>query len=66
MHLRSPPTHFHSDSGPEFIANQLRQWLYRLGMQTLFIEPGSPWENSYIESFNGKIRDELVDREIFR
>ena len=48
------PTHLCSDNGPEFIANQLRQWLTRLGVKTLFIEPGSPWENGYIESFNGK------------
>lgn len=43
----------------------MRQWLARLGVKTLFIEPGSPWENGYIESFNGKMRDELLDREIF-
>ena len=43
----------------------MRQWLTRLGVKTLFIEPGSPWENGYIESFNGKMRDELLDREIF-
>lgn len=59
------PTHLRSDSGPEFIANQMRQWLYRLGMQALFIEPGSLWENGYIGSFYNKIRDELLDREIF-
>jgi len=62
---RGVPTHLRSDNGPEFIANQLRQWLDRLGVQTLFIEPGSPWENGYIESFNGKMRDELLDREIY-
>lgn len=59
------PTHLRSDNGPEFIADQLRQWLTRLGVKTLFIEPGSPWENGYVESFNGKMRDELLDREIF-
>jgi transposase InsO family protein len=54
-----------SDNGPEFIASQLRLWLNQLGVQTLFIEPGSPWENGFIKSFNGKMRDELLDREIF-
>jgi len=62
---RRVPTHLRSDNGPEFIADQLRQWLARLGVKTLFIEPGSPWENGYVESFNGKMRDELLDREIF-
>ena len=62
---RGVPTHLRSDNGPEFISNQLRQWLTRLGVRTLFIEPGSPWENGYVESFNGKMRDELLDREIF-
>ena len=62
---RGVPNHLRSDNGPEFIANQLRQWLNRLGVKTLFIEPSSPWENGYIESFNGKMRDELLDREIF-
>ncbi len=51
--------------GPEFIANALRDWQNGLGVQTLYIEPGSPWENGYVESFNGKLRDELLDREIF-
>jgi transposase InsO family protein len=62
---RGTPAHLRSDNGPEFIAIQLRQWLNRLGVKTLFIEPGSPWENGFIESFNGKMRDELLDREIF-
>ena len=53
------------DSGPEFTAHAVRRWLSRVGVKTLFIEPGSPWENGYIESFNGKVRDELLDREIF-
>jgi len=52
-------------NGPEFIAHPLRQWLNRLGVRTLFIEPGSPWENGYVKSFNIKLRDELLDREIF-
>ena len=63
--LRGIPEHIRSDNGPEFTARSIRQWLSQLGVKTLFIEPGSPWENGYIESFNGKLRDELLDREIF-
>ena len=63
--LRGIPEHIRSDNGPEFTAKAVRKWLERLGVKTLFIEPGSPWENGYIESFNGKMRDELLDREIF-
>lgn len=59
------PAHIRSDNGPEFTATLMRQWLAALQVQTLFIEPGSPWENGYVESFNGKLRDELLDREIF-
>ena len=59
------PEHIRSDNGPEFTAKAVRKWLARLGVRTLFIEPGSPWENGYIESFNGKLRDELLNREIF-
>jgi transposase InsO family protein len=62
---RGTPTHIRSDNGPEFVAETVRLWLGRLGVQTLFIEPGSPWENGYIESFNGKFRDELLNGEIF-
>jgi len=62
---RGIPTHIRSDNGPEFCAKAVRGWLGRLGVGTLFIEPGSPWENGYIESFNGKLRDELLNREIF-
>jgi transposase InsO family protein len=62
---RGVPEHIRSDNGPEFTAELVRVWLERLGVQTLFIEPGSPWENGYVESFNGKLRDELLDREIF-
>ena len=51
--------------GPEFIATALRDWLSRIGVKTLYIEPGSPWENGYCESFNSKLRDELLAREIF-
>ena len=59
------PAHIRSDNGPEFTAALIRLWLEALQVQTLFIEPGSPWENGYVESFNGKLRDELLDREIF-
>jgi len=60
-----PPDHIRSDNGPEFIETALREWLTRLGVKTLYIEPGSPWENGYCESFNSKLRDELLAREIF-
>jgi putative transposase len=59
------PEHIRSDNGSEFTAKVVRQWLMRLGVRTLFIEPGSPWENGYIESFNGKLRDERLNGEIF-
>lgn len=59
------PKHVRSDNGPEFIAERVRVWLGELGSQPLFIEPGSPWENGYQESFNGKLRDELLNGEIF-
>ena len=62
---RGIPDHIRSDNGSEFTAKIVRKWLNRLGVKTLFIEPGSPWENGYIESFNGKLRDELLNREIF-
>ena len=62
---RGVPVHLRSDNGPEFIANALRDWLNKLRVKPLFIEPGSPWENGYVESFNGKMRDELLNREIF-
>ena len=63
--LRGIPEHIRSDNGPEFTAKAIRKWLGRIGVKTLFIEPGSPWENGYIESFNGKLRDELLNQEIF-
>jgi transposase InsO family protein len=63
--FRGIPEHIRSDNGPEFTARAVRRWLSRLGVKTLFIEKGSPWENGYIESFNGKLRDELLNREIF-
>lgn len=59
------PEHIRSDNGPEFIAKKLRRWLARLGTKTLYIEPGSPWENGYCESFNGKLKDECLKGEIF-
>jgi len=63
--LRGVPENLRSDNGPEFTAKVVREWLKRIGVRTLFIEPGSPWENGYIESFNGKLRDELLNGEIF-
>jgi len=63
--FRGIPEHIRSDNGPEFTAQAVTKWLNRLGVKTLFIERGSPWENGYIESFNGKLRDELLNREIF-
>jgi transposase InsO family protein len=62
---RGAPEYIRSDNGPEFTAKRVREWLMRVEVQTLFIEPGSPWENGYVESFNGKLRDELLNREIF-
>ncbi len=62
---RGVPIAIRSDNGPEFTAKAVSGWLKRVGVTTLFIEPGSPWENGYIESFNGKLRDELLDGEIF-
>jgi len=59
------PEHIRSDNGPEFAARSVRDWLPKVGVQTLFIEPGSPWENGYCESFNGKLRDELLNGEVF-
>ena len=58
------PEHIRSDNGPEFTARVVRQWLGHIGVKTLFIEPGSPWENGYNESFNGKLRDEVLNREV--
>ncbi len=63
--MKGIPEHIRSDNGTEFTAKAIRRWLNQLGVKTLFIEPGSPWENGYIESFNGKLRDELLNREIF-
>ena len=62
---RGPPVYLRSDNGPEFTAGAVRTWLARVGVTTLFIEPGSPWENGSGESFNGKLRDECLNRERF-
>lgn len=59
------PEHVRSDNAPEFTAKAIRKWLNDIEIKTLYIEPGSPWENGYIESFNGKLRDELLNGEIF-
>ena len=65
MLMRGIPEYLRSDNGPEFVARELRKWLASLGTGTLYIEPGSPWENGYCESFNGKLRDECLNGEIF-
>jgi len=63
--VRGVPGFIRSDNGPEFIANAIKDWLSNSGVKTLYIEPGSPWQNGYMESFNGKFRDELLNREQF-
>jgi putative transposase len=63
--LRGVPGHVRSDNGPEFVAKAVREWIAAVGARTAFIEPGSPWENGYCESFNSKLRDELLNGEIF-
>jgi transposase InsO family protein len=62
---RGTPTYLRSDNGSEFRSEEIKGWLGRLGVNPIFIEPGCPWENGFIESFNGKLRDELLNREIF-
>jgi transposase InsO family protein len=62
---RGVPEHICSDNGAEMTAKIVRSWLAKLGTKTLYIEPGSPWENGYCESFNGKLRDECLNGEIF-
>ena len=62
---RGSPDYIRSDNGPEFTAKAVREWLRNVAVNTLFIEPGSPWENGYNESFNGKLRDEFLARELF-
>ena len=66
MRERGVPRHIRSDNGPEFIAKAIRQWLGGGGVEALYIEPGAPWENGYAESFNSKVRDELLKRESSR
>ena len=62
---RGVPGYIRSDNGPEFVAMAVRAWISGVGAKTAFIEPGSPWENGYVESFNGKLRDELLNAEVF-
>ncbi len=62
---RGAPMHIRSDNGPEFIAKAIRSWMTEAGLETLYIEPGAPWENGYAESFNSKVRDELLNVEEF-
>ena len=63
--IRGIPAYIRSDNGPEFVAESVRRWIAAVGAQTAFIEPGSPWENGYIESFNARLRDELLNGEVF-
>jgi transposase InsO family protein len=63
--LRGPPEYIRPDNGPEFIAEKVRSWITAVGAKTAFIEPGSPWENGYCESFNARFRDELLNGETF-
>lgn len=63
--VRGTPLFLRSDNGPEFVAKEVRKWLDQADVNTLFIAPGSPWENGYVESFNGKLRDELLNGELF-
>ena len=63
--IHGPPEYIRSDNGPEFIATAVKDWLKEAGVQTIYIEPGSPWQNAYSESFNSRFRDELLDREVF-
>jgi putative transposase len=65
MLCHGTPAYLRSDNGPEFVARSLRGWVANVGTQTAYIEPGSPWENGYCESFNSKLRDELLNGEIF-
>lgn len=63
--VRGAPEYLRSDNGPEFVAKEIRGWLSKASVDTLYIQKASPWENGYVESFNGKLRDELLDRELF-
>jgi transposase InsO family protein len=62
--LRGVPGHIRSDNGPEFVAKAVQEWIKAVGAKTAYIEPGSPWENGYIESFNARLRDKLLNGEI--
>lgn len=63
--VRGAPEHIRSDNGPEFVAHEIQRWLSQASVRTLYIKKASPWENGYVESFNGKLRDELLNRELF-
>jgi putative transposase len=63
--VRGAPEHLRSDNGPEFVAKEIQEWLARACVRTLYIQKASPWENGYVESCNGRLRDELLDRELF-
>jgi transposase InsO family protein len=63
--MRGVPRHIRSDNGPEFIAQAIRRWLGQVGVETLYIEPGSPWENGFAESFHSRLRDEFLAMEVF-
>ena len=65
MIVHGVPEHIRSDQGSEFVAKVVQNWIAKVGAKTAYIEKGSPWENGYVESFNSKFRDELLDREIF-
>ena len=62
---RSVPKYLRSDNGPEFIAGEVQQWLGQMGIGTIYIEPGSPWQNGHVESFHNRLRDECLNQEIF-
>ena len=64
--IKGLPKHIRSDNGSEFIAEIIREWLDGIDCETIYIEPGSPWENPYIESFNGKVRDECLNMNVFQ
>jgi transposase InsO family protein len=63
--IRGAPAHIRSDNGPEFVSAAVRKWCEESGTGTLYIDPGSPWQNGIVESFNGRLRDELLSSEIF-
>jgi transposase InsO family protein len=65
LHPAGVPGHVRSDNGPEFVAEAVQAWITAVGAKTAYIERGSPWENGYVESFNARLRDELLDGEIF-